>query len=600
VLAWQAYDAARSHRAAAQRALHDYSSLAAWQLAQQTRHGLLTTLVSALVWPAARLRPDSLEQTLMTPYEVADRARRNTEWCGCLDSVEFFFRFDWAERTMLTTQSAASPALLAWARDTVEAYTRTLPKLTEQRPVTFGSRRLDVAITNDSYAMIVAEREGRPRLLAFVVSRDWAGSPVALYGFATSPSAFVAPAIRAAHGRKNPLLPPSLTRGMPEDSIVAVRVTDLAGREIYRSAARFPTAYESGDTLERGFGQLAVTVGLRPGMADRLVVGGLPRSRLPMVLALLVLTMGLIIVALVQLRRQQELVRLRTEFVSGVSHELRTPLAQIRWFAELLHLGRLRTDAERERSLRIIDQEARRLTYLVENVLAFANAERRSGRISPAPLELAREVRDAVDSFAPLARARRATLRLFVDESLVVVADAHALRQILLNLLDNAVKYGPVGQTMIVGAMPVGTAVRLWIDDQGPGIPEGERKRVWEPYVRLGREVEGGTGGSGIGLSVVRDLVAQHGGRVWMEQAPTGGARAVLELPAPAGQESAEPIPEGVGGDTRTPGELLWTSGTWPSGLGSSSGGTNGTSGSTGARTTATPTAGTTAPRARS
>ena len=74
-----------------------------------------------------------------------------------------------------------------------------------------------------------------------------------------------------------------------------------------------------------------------------LVVGGLPRSRLPMLVALFVIAAGLLTVALVQLRRQQELARLRTEFVSGVSHELRTPLAQIRWFAELLHLGKLRT-----------------------------------------------------------------------------------------------------------------------------------------------------------------------------------------------------------------------------------------------------------------
>ena len=85
---------------------------------------------------------------------------------------------------------------------------------------------------------------------------------------------------------------------------------------------------------------------------------------------------GLLTVALLQLRRQQELARLRTEFVSGVSHELRTPLAQIRWFAELLHMGKLRSEDERARSAGIIDQEARRLTYLVENVLNFSRARK--------------------------------------------------------------------------------------------------------------------------------------------------------------------------------------------------------------------------------
>ena len=272
-------------------------------------------------------------------------------------------------------------------------------------------------------------------------------------------------------------------------------------------------------------------VSLNPKFANQLVVGGLPQSRLPMLMTLFVIAAGLLTVALVQLRRQQELARLRTEFVSGVSHELRTPLAQIRWFAELLHLGKLRSEDERARSAGIIDQEARRLTYLVENVLNFSRSEKGANRVSPAPVDLDHEILEALELFAPLARARKMLVATALDASAVISLDRDAFRQILLNLLDNAVKYGPAGQTITVGSEIAGDRARVWVEDQGPGIPNEDRQRVWEPYVRLNRDAESATGGSGIGLSVVRELVSLHGGRTRAESAPGGGARVVIDFP---------------------------------------------------------------------
>jgi signal transduction histidine kinase len=194
-------------------------------------------------------------------------------------------------------------------------------------------------------------------------------------------------------------------------------------------------------------------------------------------------------------------------------------------------MGKLRTEEERARSAGIIDQEARRLTYLVENVLNFSRTEKGTNRISPAPVELDHEIRDALELFAPLARARQMTVNEGLSASAIVILDRDALRQILLNLLDNAVKYGPPGQTITVGSEIVADRARIWVEDQGPGIPHEDRRRVWEPYVRLNREAESATGGSGIGLSVVRELVELHGGRTRAEGAPGGGARIVIELP---------------------------------------------------------------------
>ena len=290
------------------------------------------------------------------------------------------------------------------------------------------------------------------------------------------------------------------------------------------------------DTVEAIMGGMLVQVALRPDMAPKLIIGGMPRDQRPRLFALLALTAGLVVIALIQLRREHELSRLRADFVSGVSHELRTPLAQIRMFSETLLLGRVRSDDERVRSLEIIDQEARRLTHLVENLLHFSRSERRLTRLAPAPAPLARLVSEAAEAFAPLAAARGVFLRTALADGIVAPVDADALRQMLLNLLDNAVKYGPPGHTVTLGLAVADRRARISVDDQGSGVPAADRERVWDRFWRLERDRGSAVAGTGIGLSVVRELVALHGGRAWVEDAPASdsrgrGCRFVIELP---------------------------------------------------------------------
>jgi signal transduction histidine kinase len=540
VLAYQAWDAARSGRRTADNALNDYAKVADWQLTQQTKNALLTQVVASLVSPATRVVPDSLEQSVLSPVAVEDEARRMINWCGCLGGVRYFFRYDWREGTFRTTETDLPDAHLAWARDTIISFAERIAP-PDRGIVTFGSpggsspvKNLAVLLTNDSYAMLFGNAAAMEDLLVFVVVREPVrGEPVVVYGYATEPWAFIAPVldnIRGKTGGRNTLLPEPLVRGVDADSILSISVTTLAGKEVYKSGWLAPK-YTAADTIDPNFGRLILRASVNPKFAGRLLVGGLPTDRLPLLIALFVIAAGLLTVSLLQLRKQQELARLRTEFVSGVSHELRTPLAQIRWFAELLHMGKLRTEDERARSAAIIDQEARRLTYLVENVLNFSRSEKGTNRIALAPADLDHEITEVLELFSPLARARKMSLAESLDASVVVMLDRDALRQILLNLLDNAVKYGPSGQTITVGSEIAGDRARFWVEDQGPGIPHEERHRVWEPYVRLTRAAEASTGGSGIGLSVVRELVSLHGGRTRVESARGAGARIVIELP---------------------------------------------------------------------
>jgi len=551
VLAYQAWDAARSQRRTAEGALRDYARFADWQLTQQSQNALLTQMVTSLSWQASHVDPADLQHSLLAPEEVQDVARDMVSWCHCMSGVHYFFRYDWTDGTLRTTETDLADADLAWARDTMVRYVKAMPRPREPQVLAFGEadgpfgplRNLTAVVTNDSYAMLFAKRRGEPVLLVFVVARNANDlQPVALYGYATDPKPFLSPAfenIRGGNGHQSALLPPSLVRGLSPDSILSVSVTTLDGREVYKSPGWAAPTYSAVDTIEANFGRLIMRVSLRSDFADQLVVGGLPSSRLPVIVVLFVIAAGLLTLALLQLRRQQALARLRTEFVSGVSHELRTPLAQIRWFAELLKMGKLRSEDERTRSAGIIDQEARRLTYLVENVLNFSRSEKGTNRLSLARADLDREIADAIELFSPLARARQMTVVATLDSNASTALDRDALRQVLLNLLDNAVKYGPPGQTITVGSELGNGVARFWVEDQGPGIPHADRVRVWEPYVRLSRDAEAATGGSGIGLSVVRELVVMHGGRTRAEGSPGGGARIVVELPI--SEAGAEP-----------------------------------------------------------
>jgi signal transduction histidine kinase len=329
----------------------------------------------------------------------------------------------------------------------------------------------------------------------------------------------------AAAFEQHPLLPRSVSGGLPNTALAAVEVRTPGGAPLLRLGRPEAEGF-AGDTVTAASGGLVFRAVLLSSVAGQLAVTR-PTSRLPLLLALLAVTAGLAGVALRQLRREQELARLRADFTSSVSHELRTPLTQILLYAETLELGRASGETERRRALGVIVQEARRLAHLVENILQFSRAERRMVRVRTEVRRLAPLLRETVQRFAPLA-GEAARFELAPEEALAAPVHADSLRQIVINLLDNAVKYAGDGPVTLRARLVDGRA-RLEVEDLGPGIAPADRARVWEPYVRL--QHSPGVAGSGIGLAVVRELSAAHGGACWVEEGTAGGARFVIELP---------------------------------------------------------------------
>ncbi len=177
---------------------------------------------------------------------------------------------------------------------------------------------------------------------------------------------------------------------------------------------------------------------------------------------------------------------------------------------------------------------------LVDTVMLFGRAARPVPPPST-PEPLAPLLRETVAAFAPVAAAAECRLSAPRVDDVAAPVDRGAIRQVLLNLLDNAVKYGPRGQTVSVSLVAFDGFARFWVEDEGPGIPASDRERVWRPFVRLRRDVEEQTAGSGIGLSLVREVVTRHAGAARIEPTPAGGTRVVVDLPGARPVVTEEP-----------------------------------------------------------
>jgi signal transduction histidine kinase len=245
--------------------------------------------------------------------------------------------------------------------------------------------------------------------------------------------------------------------------------------------------------------------------------------------------------------RQLQLNEMKSNFVSSVSHELRAPIASVRLMAENLEGGKIPGASRQHEYFRFIVQECRRLSALIENVLDFSRIEQGRKLYEFEPTDLITLTRTTVKLMEPYAAEKGVNLRLepVNDPSTFesMEADGRALQQALVNLIDNAVKHSPKGETVIVeinaqknggatGANAQTSFILLSVTDHGPGIPVAEQEKIFERFYRLGSELRRETQGVGIGLSVVKHIVEAHHGRIVVQSKPGHGSRFTIELPA--------------------------------------------------------------------
>lgn len=232
------------------------------------------------------------------------------------------------------------------------------------------------------------------------------------------------------------------------------------------------------------------------------------------------------------LTRLKQLENTRREFVANVSHELRTPLSMIKGYVETLIDGAKDKPEVATKFLQTIEKHADRLTYLIEDLLTISRLE--SGQIvmNLQRAELHGVAEHVCTDLESRAAAKQVKLLNEVSSDATAHADAERLQQVLFNLVDNAIKYGRTGGSVIIGARKnEKKQVELWVRDDGPGIPPEAQTRVFERFYRVDKARSRDAGGTGLGLAIVKHIVQSHGGEVWVESEPGKGATFFLTLP---------------------------------------------------------------------
>ncbi|WP_163782146.1 sensor histidine kinase [Myxococcus vastator] len=237
-----------------------------------------------------------------------------------------------------------------------------------------------------------------------------------------------------------------------------------------------------------------------------------------------------------ELRRLE---KVRKDFVANVSHELRTPITAVRGYAETLQGGALNDPVMAPKMVEIIHRQSERLSELVEDLLELSRLESREVSLKLAHVTLADAAARAADTVRPKAESKGQVVSLHVPQGLLAVGDARAVEQVLLNLLDNAVKYTPAGgQVEVYGACEQGRCV-VRVKDTGVGIEPKHLSRIFERFYRVDKGRSRDMGGTGLGLSIVKHLLQAMDGEVKVESQPNEGSTFTIFLPLAASSSAA-------------------------------------------------------------
>lgn len=262
----------------------------------------------------------------------------------------------------------------------------------------------------------------------------------------------------------------------------------------------------------------------------------LSRSRfyrnLVLIIILDIFLIGAIWVVYRNIQREIEFARMKSDFVSNVSHELKTPLALIRMFSETLEMGRVTDSEKKQEYYRVISQETERLTHLVNNILNFSRMEagRKEYHFQMADLNhLVGEVLKKYD-YHLKQHGFRVTKHLSQDLPQLEI-DKESISEALLNLIDNAVKYSKEEKYLNVSTGLENGSVFFEVEDHGIGIQPSEREKIFDKFYRVGGGLVHNTKGSGLGLALVKNIVAAHNGRIAVESEMGAGSRFRVYLP---------------------------------------------------------------------
>jgi signal transduction histidine kinase len=482
-LAWAVIAELRFQRRTAEKVTEDYLSLVARERVDGAAAALRSATAAAIGAQVSGTMGSVYEE--LPPPAPRNASAGALRCTGAGDTIPVFFRIDLRNRGFLVSPPNRAERI-AWVQDVVAPELRTSP------------------LPNEGFVTLLSH----DRAVLYGVKHAPYSAPVAVYGLVTCASA-LSTVLAGAHARGG------------ADSVVSL-VATIGSDTLVGHVS--PGSRVLAQTEEAGVRLIAFPAFSRPLSGVVIAREGVPSLALTL---MLLGTIALASIAVLQLVRDRRAVRRQAELLTTISHELRTPLAQILLYSETLALDRVRgDDARRAAAQRIVD-EANRLIDTVSTVVGLTRPERAA--VAPVVTAVAPVIETAITRVRALSDARTKIAVSVSGTPRARIGDA-ALLQALTNVLDNALKFGSATQTVLVSAAYEGPVVRIAVEDEGPGIAPELRDRVWTRYFRANGDSE--TAGAGIGLWVVHDIVVRAGGRARVEDAPSGGARIVIDLPA--------------------------------------------------------------------
>ncbi|MFP4571962.1 MAG: ATP-binding protein [Desulfobacterales bacterium] len=237
----------------------------------------------------------------------------------------------------------------------------------------------------------------------------------------------------------------------------------------------------------------------------------------------------------------RRLEKIRRDFVANVSHELKTPLTSIRGYVETLASGDFSIDEQAKSFLLTIRKNAEQMTHIVNDLLELTRLEERPAGLNTMPLDAAGVFQSAVETCRPMAEEKQIKIENRIDSPVMVTADEAALTRVVKNLLDNAVRYSPAGAAVELFCETKDREIIFGIRDQGPGIADEHKDRIFERFYRIDKERSRATGGTGLGLSICKHAVSAMKGRIWVKSPPDdtdSGSIFFFALPVAGGEKN--------------------------------------------------------------
>lgn len=212
--------------------------------------------------------------------------------------------------------------------------------------------------------------------------------------------------------------------------------------------------------------------------------------------------------------------KLQNDFVANVSHELKTPLSSIRGAAEIVYDGAVSRKKAKEKYLNMIIEESNRLETMVNNILSIS--ELKSDVINKSLVDFSEYVYNMLEDYKTVNEVEQ-DFNYQIEEKLQIEIDTDKIKRVIINLLDNAVKYSPAAGEIKIILKQNESALKFAVQDQGPGVPEAERKNIWERFYKINKKAfQSPKRGSGLGLAIVKDIIELHGGRVYQKNIEAG------------------------------------------------------------------------------